>query len=407
MTTAHGPDAVADRLYALPPTDFVPARDAEVAAARAAGDRPRAAELARLRRPTVAAWLVNLLALRRPELLAELLDIGRQLRVAQRDLQGPMLRELANQRRAAIRGLVVQAAELAVEAGAARSGLPTAEVEATLMAAMSGGSTADEVRAGRLLKSVHYAGFGETPRPQLHVVPDVSDADSSETSGPTTRRGAPTAAESGMRSTEPDRQPTGAGTHPSASAPHATEPGTHRTESGAYATEQGTRTTESGAHVTEPGTRATGPGTGATGQGTGATEQGTDGSESGTRESGSTRSTAEPVSNATRVDPRDAMRRVDQARTVVAQAAETVDVATTIVRECAERLAELESRLMDLRRDRVTAKTALSAAENALQEATLALRVSRQGFVAAERAFDRAARRSGTSISADVHTPDE
>ena len=174
-------------LYAAPPEKFVAARDEAVARARADGDRDRAKQLAGLRRPTVAAWLVNLLALRRPEQVGELLDLGAALREAQQDLRGEQLRELSAQRRAAISGLVAQARRLAVEAGRpARDSLPLAEVEATLSAALADDEVAEAVRAGRLTRAAGYAGFGEAPRPQLRVVdggrrarqPDGQDAES-------------------------------------------------------------------------------------------------------------------------------------------------------------------------------------------------------------------------------------
>ncbi|MCG5440325.1 hypothetical protein PSH25_004996, partial [Micromonospora sp. PSH25] len=83
------------QLYRTPPDRFVAARDAAVAEARRAGDPATARQLARLRRPTVAAWLVNLLAIRRPELVADLVQLADALRVAQRELRGPRLRELS------------------------------------------------------------------------------------------------------------------------------------------------------------------------------------------------------------------------------------------------------------------------------------------------------------------------
>jgi hypothetical protein len=171
VSAADGLDQLAERLFALPPAEFVPARDEAVAAARAEGDRAKAAAIAKFRRPTVAAWLVNLLALRATSGLDELLTLGVAMRSAQGDLRGSDLRELATTRRTLIAGLVRQAADLAVASGAARSGLPVAEVEATLGAAVADESIAEEVRAGRLLKSVHYDGFGEPPRPSLRAVP--------------------------------------------------------------------------------------------------------------------------------------------------------------------------------------------------------------------------------------------
>ncbi|MEU0547478.1 hypothetical protein [Micromonospora sp. NPDC005979] len=160
------------QLYRTPPDRFVAARDAAVAEARRAGDPTTARQLARLRRPTVAAWLVNLLAIERPDLVADLVGLADALRAAQRELRGPRLRELSAQRRAVVAALVAEVRTLAAaEPEAPPAGrLPLAEVEATLNAALSDADVAEQVRAGRLLRSATYAGFGEVPRPQLRLV---------------------------------------------------------------------------------------------------------------------------------------------------------------------------------------------------------------------------------------------
>jgi DNA repair exonuclease SbcCD ATPase subunit len=166
------PPEVAERLYAVPPEGFVAARTEAVAAARAAGDTGAAREIAKLRKPTVAAWLVNLLAIRRPELVAELAGLAGELRRAQRDLRGEQLRELSAQRRAVVGALVAQARDLARReaSGLDPHRLPLAEVEATLQAALADEEVAARLRAGRLLKAASYAGFGEVPRPKLRLV---------------------------------------------------------------------------------------------------------------------------------------------------------------------------------------------------------------------------------------------
>ncbi|MEV7329204.1 hypothetical protein [Micromonospora sp. NPDC093244] len=176
------------QLYRIPPDRFVAARDAAVAEARRAGDPKSARELARLRRPTVAAWLVNLLAIRRPELVADLVQLADALRSAQRDLRGPRLRELSAQRRAVVGALVAEVRKLAAaEPDAPPVGkLPLAEVETTLNAALSDAEVAEQVRAGRLLKSATYAGFGEVPRPQLRLVTGTEEKP--EPRQPATRR---------------------------------------------------------------------------------------------------------------------------------------------------------------------------------------------------------------------------
>ncbi|QDY06499.1 hypothetical protein FJK98_04375 [Micromonospora sp. HM134] len=163
---------LARQLYRTPPDRFVAARDAAVADARRAGDPATARRIAGWKRPTVAAWLVNLLTLDRPELVADLGPLAEALRTAQRDLKGPRLRELSAQRRELVAALVTEvrriAADLPDAPPAAR--LPLAEVEATLHAALADTAVAEQVRTGRLLKAVHHSGFGEVPRPQLRLV---------------------------------------------------------------------------------------------------------------------------------------------------------------------------------------------------------------------------------------------
>ncbi|MET8263326.1 hypothetical protein ACFYP0_08250 [Micromonospora arida] len=177
------------QLYRTPPDRFVAARDAAVAEARQAGDPTTARQLARLRRPTVAAWLVNLLAIRRPELVADLVQLADALRVAQRELRGPRLRELSAQRRAVVGALVAEVRKLAAAEPDAppASRLPLAEVEATLNAAFSDVEVAEQVRAGRLLRAASYAGFGEVPRPQLRLV--TGDDEEREEERPARRPG--------------------------------------------------------------------------------------------------------------------------------------------------------------------------------------------------------------------------
>jgi hypothetical protein len=174
MPTAMEPSATDDliqRLYEQPPEGFVAARTAAVNEARRAGDRETAKRLAALKKPTVAAWVVNLLALRRPELIDELVDLSAALREAQRGLQGDQLRELTAQRRQVVSALVTSARKLALaeEPGIK---LPLGEVESTLSAALAEPEVAAQVRTGRLIRAASYAGFGEVPRPRLRLITD-------------------------------------------------------------------------------------------------------------------------------------------------------------------------------------------------------------------------------------------
>jgi hypothetical protein len=189
------PEDIADRLYAAQPEGFVAARDEASAAAKAAGDTGLAKEIAKLRKPTIAAWLVNLLALRRPDLVAEFADLAEALRAAQRNLEGDQLRELSSQRRSAVSSLVNQARKLALEAepGMESGKLPLADVEATLTAALSDTDVASQLRSGRLVRSVSYAGFGEVPRPRLRLVTGGAAPTKAATTGKPTVAAAPEA----------------------------------------------------------------------------------------------------------------------------------------------------------------------------------------------------------------------
>jgi hypothetical protein len=154
----------------------VPARNEAVRRARAAGDRQLAAQIAKLRRPTVGAWVINRLAREHPELIEELLALGEALRSAQRDLRGDELRELSVRRRVLVTELSREAIRLA-RRDRRRDNVPVAEIEATLTAALADPAVAEQVRRGRLTRTVAYTGFGETPRPRLRLVHGGADAE--------------------------------------------------------------------------------------------------------------------------------------------------------------------------------------------------------------------------------------
>ena len=145
-------------LYALPPEEFTTARDAAAKQAKAAGDPAAGKELKALRRPSVAAWLVNRLAAEQGALLEQLLALGPALAEAQSAGHADDLRALGRQRRQlveAVAGTAVSAAGRPV-AGPVRD-----EVVSTLEAALADPSSAEAVRSGRLVRALSYAGFGE------------------------------------------------------------------------------------------------------------------------------------------------------------------------------------------------------------------------------------------------------
>lgn len=168
-------DSVADTLYGLDPGDFVAARSEFAARARDAGDRELTAAIGRLRKPTVAAWMVNLLARERGDELAALFDIGSALRTAQRRLSGSDLRKLSEQRRRVVAALEREAGALAAERGRTVSDGAVREVGRTLNAALADPEIGERVRRGHLDAVVEADGFGDLSAMPLTVVPDAED----------------------------------------------------------------------------------------------------------------------------------------------------------------------------------------------------------------------------------------
>jgi hypothetical protein len=158
-----------DALFDLSPDQFTRARDE--LAVRLTGDRAR--EVKKLRRPTVAAWAVNLLARRERDRMTELAAVGERLRTAQRAaLSGrgaDELRTIGEERRTLVRSLTERAQELV---GAQGSGSTSSmdEVAATLEAASADEESARAVSSGRLQRPLpRPAGFGDLSG--LTVVP--------------------------------------------------------------------------------------------------------------------------------------------------------------------------------------------------------------------------------------------
>lgn len=163
-------DSVADALYGLDPAEFVAARSEFAASARESGDRELTAAIGRFRKPTVAAWMVNLLARERSDELNALFDLGGELRRSQHTLSAHDLRRLSERRRQAVAALERDAAQLAAEHGRTAGGAALREVAQTLNAAVADPDVAERVRAGRLEAVVEPVGFGAAPAMPLTVV---------------------------------------------------------------------------------------------------------------------------------------------------------------------------------------------------------------------------------------------
>ncbi|MFJ5998891.1 hypothetical protein [Streptomyces sp. NPDC092370] len=150
-------DSVADQLYALRPEEFTAARASAMASARGAGDRELAERIRALRKPSLAAWVSNLLVRSSPGEVEPLLRLGEGLRRAHQDLDGAQLRELSRRQHALIRALSMQARQLAKEAGHPIGESVQREVENTLHAVLADPEAAQAWAGGRLAKPLSAA----------------------------------------------------------------------------------------------------------------------------------------------------------------------------------------------------------------------------------------------------------
>jgi hypothetical protein len=152
-------DEVADELYSLPPEQFTAARNARAKEAKAAGEKKTAAQIAALRKPTVLAWLVNVMVRELPDEINGFLDLGDALREATATLSGPELRQLSGQRHRLVQALVRQARDLARQSGYRITEDVARGLEETLAAGLTDPAVAEQLRAGRLTSRLTATGF--------------------------------------------------------------------------------------------------------------------------------------------------------------------------------------------------------------------------------------------------------
>lgn len=160
-----------DRLYAVPPGEFVGRREELARSLRSEGKRESADEVKKLRKPTVAAWAVNQLVRREKMRVRGLFTAGERLRRAHEKLMegGPSegLERARDDERAAIDELVGAARKLLEEAGHPPTRTVEEGVRETLHAAVVDEDVGDRVRSGRLEKEEQATGFGFTGLPAV------------------------------------------------------------------------------------------------------------------------------------------------------------------------------------------------------------------------------------------------
>ena len=166
---------LADALYAGLPETFTEARNRAAKDAAAAGEKSLAADVKKLKKPSTAAWAVNLLVRREAEQIQSVLDLAESLRAAAEALDGDQLRALNRQRRQLTSALATSARSLAREAGVRLSEAAVDQVEGMLNAAMLDPVAAQVVRTGRMLTAFTSTGVSELDLEAVVAVHEALD----------------------------------------------------------------------------------------------------------------------------------------------------------------------------------------------------------------------------------------
>jgi hypothetical protein len=160
----------ANDLYGLPLERFTAERDALAKDLRRKGQKDEAAAVAKLRKPSVAAWAVNQLVRTQRRAVAELFAAGDAAREAQSALlagrgDGAALRDALIAERQAVRELVEVAQGLLSSEGHELSQAMLERVAETLHAAALEDDARAEVSEGCLTRELRHVGLGPTAAP--------------------------------------------------------------------------------------------------------------------------------------------------------------------------------------------------------------------------------------------------
>ena len=152
--------SIAEELYALPPAQFTGTRNQWARQTKAEGDPALATRVTALRKPSLSAWVVNMMMRHQGEQMAQVLELGASLRRAQADLDGDALRELTRQRRQLTTAVTRQGRTLAGDLGQKVTEPVADQVQETLHAAMVDEDAAAAVRSGMLVTALAATGVG-------------------------------------------------------------------------------------------------------------------------------------------------------------------------------------------------------------------------------------------------------
>lgn len=147
---------VAARLSVIAAEEFVAARRA---ASKEAEDPALAAAIAKLRKPVLAAWAVNLLAAHDPHALTPAAELAEEFRQAVDAGDARALGDLTTRRRRILGELAGRAVDLAAERDVEVGPAARVAVERTLDAALRDPDAAAAVASARLLRPIEATGM--------------------------------------------------------------------------------------------------------------------------------------------------------------------------------------------------------------------------------------------------------
>jgi hypothetical protein len=196
-------------LYRVPLDQFVAARSALVRRLRDTGDREAAGAAARLRKPSLGAWVVDRLSERHPDLVADLLAAAADAAAAQRSAAaggGAALRDAAARVRELLEEVERRSRAVLDEAGHPATETAVGRARTTAQAAAAGGRAHREALLhGTLDRDLDPPGFGPAGEPEPDA-PDVVAAIAGRRASPRPPAGTPPGAGPGPRPDELERE---------------------------------------------------------------------------------------------------------------------------------------------------------------------------------------------------------
>ena len=149
-------------LYGLPLEEFTPARDALAKELKAAGQKDEAAEVKRLRKPSLAAWALNRVARDHPDAIDRLRAAGADLRAAQDEAMSGNAGRLRDAGRALVDEIdrvSSLAAEVLQSAGRPASAAQQEKLASTLRTAAIDDEAGEVLLRGVLVDDLEPTGF--------------------------------------------------------------------------------------------------------------------------------------------------------------------------------------------------------------------------------------------------------